>query len=123
MIDIRALEFAYPDSGFRLDIPSFALRDVETGEPIDWALLEYQTHGGVQALVRDLNRLYRELPALHRHNFEQQGFEWIDYHDADHSVLSLIRHGSGQALVCLFNFTPVPRQGYRVADGDQNPLP
>jgi 1,4-alpha-glucan branching enzyme len=51
---------------------------------------------------------------LHQHDFEQQGFEWIDCHDADNSVLSLVRRGNGQLLVCLFNFTPVPRQGYRV---------
>ena len=81
---------------------------------IDWPLLSHATHRGVQSLVRDLNRLYRELPALHRHDFEQQGFEWIDCHDSDHSVLSLIRHGGDQSLVCLFNFTPVPRKGYRI---------
>ncbi|MGD1983797.1 MAG: 1,4-alpha-glucan branching protein GlgB [Chromatiaceae bacterium] len=83
-------------------------------EPIDWALLDFDTHRGIQSLVRDLNRLYRELPPLHQHDFEQQGFEWIDCHDADNSVLSLVRRGNGQLLVCLFNFTPVPRQGYRV---------
>jgi 1,4-alpha-glucan branching enzyme len=84
------------------------------GEAIDWPLLEHANHQGVYALIRDLNRLYRDLPALHRHDFEHQGFEWIDCHDADHSILSMIRHGEGQALVCLFNFTPVPREGYRV---------
>ncbi len=83
-------------------------------EALDWALLEHDSHHGILALIRDLNRLYRTLPALHRHDFEQQGFEWIDCHDADHSVLSLIRHGDGQALVCVFNFTPVPREVYRV---------
>jgi 1,4-alpha-glucan branching enzyme len=89
-------------------------------EAIDWPLLSHATHRGVQALLRDLNHLYRDLPALHRHDFEHQGFEWIDCHDSDHSILSLIRHGADQSLVCLFNFTPVPRKGYRVglpADG------
>jgi 1,4-alpha-glucan branching enzyme len=83
-------------------------------EELDWALLEHANHRGMQTLVRDLNHLYRELPALHRHDFEQQGFEWIDCHDSEHSILSLIRHGDGQSLVCLFNFTPVPREDYRV---------
>ena len=83
-------------------------------EELDWALLEHANHRGVHTLVHDLNRLYRELPALHRHDFEQQGFEWIDCHDSEHSILSLIRHGDGQSLVCLFNFTPVPREGFRV---------
>jgi len=83
-------------------------------EALDWPLLEHATHRGVQSLVRDLNRLYRELPALHQHDFDQQGFEWIDCHDSDHSILSFIRHADGQSLVCLFNFTPVPREDYRV---------
>ncbi len=84
------------------------------GESLDWPLLEHDSHRGVHTLVRDLNNLYRSLPALHRHDFEQQGFEWIDCHDADHSVLSLIRHGDGQSVVCVFNFTPVPREKQRV---------
>jgi len=83
-------------------------------EALDWPLLEKASHQGIQALVRDLNRLYRELTALHRYDFEQQGFEWIDCHDSDHSVLSLMRHGDDQSIVCLFNFTPVPREDYRV---------
>ena len=83
-------------------------------EALDWALLEHATHRGIHDLIRDLNRLYRELPALHHHDFEQQGFEWIDCHDSENSVLSLIRHGAGQSLVCVFNFTPVPRNAYRI---------
>lgn len=83
-------------------------------EALDWPLLEHANHAGVHHLMRDLNRLYRTLPALHRHDFEQQGFEWIDCHDSERSVLSLIRHGGGESLVCLFNFTPVPRPAYRI---------
>ncbi|MCG6965233.1 MAG: 1,4-alpha-glucan branching protein GlgB [Chromatiaceae bacterium] len=83
-------------------------------EALDWPLLEHANHRAVHALVRDLNHLYRELPALHRYDFEQQGFEWIDCHDSDHSVLSLIRRGDGSSVVCLFNFTPVPREAHRV---------
>ncbi|MGB5568993.1 MAG: 1,4-alpha-glucan branching protein GlgB [Sedimenticolaceae bacterium] len=83
-------------------------------EQLDWPLLEHDSHRGIHALVRDLNHLYRDQPALHRHDFEHQGFEWIDCHDDARSILALIRHGSGQSLVCLFNFTPVPRDDYRV---------
>ena len=83
-------------------------------EALDWPLLDQTMHRGVRDLVRDLNRLYRGLPALHQHDFEQQGFEWIDCHDSENSVLSLIRKGGGQAVACLFNFTPVPREAYRV---------
>jgi 1,4-alpha-glucan branching enzyme len=83
-------------------------------EALDWPLLEHGYHHGVHSLVRDLNRLYREFPALHAHDFEQHGFEWIDCHDSENSVLSLIRSGGGQSVVCLLNFTPVPREAYRV---------
>jgi len=84
------------------------------GEALDWPLLTDGQHRGIHSLVCDLNRLYRDLPALHRHDFEHQGFEWIDCHDSEYSTLALIRHGGGQSLVCLFNFTPVPRADYRV---------
>ncbi|MCB1772283.1 MAG: 1,4-alpha-glucan branching protein GlgB [Gammaproteobacteria bacterium] len=79
-------------------------------EALDWPLLDNENHAGIHRLVRDLNSLYRELPALHRHDFESQGFEWIDCNDSDRSTLSYIRHGDGQTLVCVLNFTPVPRE-------------
>ena len=79
------------------------------GGELDWPLLEAPLHAGVHRLVRDLNTLYRALPALHRHDFDSQGFEWIDCQDAERSILALIRQGDGQQLVCLLNFTPVRR--------------
>jgi len=69
---------------------------------------------GVQNLVRDLNRLYREEPALHRHEFEFSGFDWIDCHDAAQSVISYQRRAEHSALITAFNFTPVVRTGYRL---------
>jgi 1,4-alpha-glucan branching enzyme len=83
-------------------------------EALDWPLLEHDSHAGIHRLVRDLNRLYRELPALHRHDFEAQGFEWIDCNDSDRSILSYIRYGDNQVLVCVLNFTPVPREAVTV---------
>jgi len=70
----------------------------------------------VQRFVRDLNRLYRESPALHEVDFRPEGFEWIDFRDVDNSVVSLLRRGKdpSDCMVCVFNFTPVPREGYRV---------
>ncbi len=82
---------------------------------LDWHLLQDVRHAGVQRWVRDLNRLYRWEPALHELDCEPAGFEWIDPDDSDHSVLSFLRksrHGRVVAVVC--NFTPVPREGYRV---------
>jgi len=84
------------------------------GEALDWPLLDNENHAGIYRLVRDLNRLYRDLPALYRHDFESQGFEWIDCNDSDRSILSFIRRGDGQTLVCVLNFTPVPRKSVAV---------
>ncbi len=83
---------------------------------LDWDLLERPRHSGVQLWVRDLNRLYASEPALHELDFEPEGFDWIDCHDADHSVVSLVRRGkrAGDDLVAAFNFTSVPRYGYLV---------
>ena len=81
---------------------------------IRWDLLQYDYHRGMQTLVRDLNHLYRENPALHRNEFGYEGFSWIDCHDASQSVLSYRRIADGRELVVLLNFTPVPRENYRV---------
>ncbi len=89
-------------------------------QSIDWHLLEYAPHGGVQALVRDLNRLYREVPAFHEVDFDGSGFEWIDWNDSDNSILSWVRRDHhGGHIVCIVNLTPVVREGYRcgVPDG------
>jgi 1,4-alpha-glucan branching enzyme len=86
-------------------------------ESLPWHLLDQGPyHGGVQRLVADLNRLYRETPALYEIDFEPAGFEWIDCHDAEQSALSFVRHGRDprNLMVCVCNFTPVPRRGYRV---------
>lgn len=83
---------------------------------LDWHLLSDPDHAGVQALVRDLNRLYRSLPALHALDCEAAGFQWIDCHDQDNSVISFLRRGEHPAdvVVAVCNFTPVVRQGYRI---------
>jgi 1,4-alpha-glucan branching enzyme len=81
---------------------------------LDWYVLDYPYHRGMRALVADLNRLYRETPALHRLDFEWPGFEWIDCHDAAQSVLSFLRQGNDDEVVVVLNFTPMPREGYRI---------
>jgi 1,4-alpha-glucan branching enzyme len=83
---------------------------------LDWHLLDDQMHRGVQTLVRDLNRLYRELPALHQRDGESEGFEWLELHDSQQSVLVFMRRAAEAApeVVVACNFTPVPRLGYRV---------
>ena len=83
---------------------------------VDWHLLDYPEHAGVQALVRALNDIYRREPALWEQDFDWTGFRWIDPNDADNSVLSFLRFpvSSGRAIACVANLTPVPRPGYRV---------
>jgi 1,4-alpha-glucan branching enzyme len=83
---------------------------------LDWHLLDSPLHAGLQRWVADLNRLYREEPALHRQEFTPDGFRWIDCNDHLQSTLSLIRFGGerGEELIGVFNFTPVPRHNYRV---------
>jgi 1,4-alpha-glucan branching enzyme len=80
----------------------------------DWAALGDPRHAGVKRLVGDLNRLYRELPALHRHDFDGEGFAWIDCDDQDQSVLAFQRRAGDAFVVVVHNFTPVVREGYRV---------
>ena len=82
---------------------------------LDWHLLDYAPHQGVQALVRDLNRLYRATPALYERDFVEEGFEWLDWEDRDNSILAWIRRDHhGGYVVCISNFTPVVRERYRL---------
>ncbi len=85
-------------------------------DSLDWDLLDLVPHAGVQRWVADLNRLYRDEPALHELDCSPGGFEWVDCHDADSSVVSLIRKGRSPDSIVLvvLNFTPVPRFNYRV---------
>jgi 1,4-alpha-glucan branching enzyme len=83
-------------------------------QALDWWMLEYGLHQGVQNLVRDLNQLYHNTPALYHFEFEWQGFEWIDCHDAEQSILSYIRKDDDDFVAVILNFTPVPRYDYRI---------
>jgi 1,4-alpha-glucan branching enzyme len=83
---------------------------------LDWHLLSDPNHHGLQALVRDLNHCYRAVPALHQHDCEAQGFEWIDGGDHERSMISFLRRGQDPAAiaVAVSNFTPVPRPNCRI---------
>ena len=87
-------------------------REWNHGAGLDWHLLEYPQHRGVQSLIRDLNRLYRSEPALHVHDCDPAGFQWIEANAAAESIYSYIRRGrdGDPALVILANFTPVARR-------------
>jgi 1,4-alpha-glucan branching enzyme len=82
---------------------------------LDWHLLDDPMHRGVQAVLRDLNHLYRDLPALHELDCEAEGFEWLELHDSEQSVLAFLRRAAdGSVAVVVCNLTPVPREGYRI---------
>jgi 1,4-alpha-glucan branching enzyme len=85
-------------------------------ESLHWHLLDYPLHATLQRWVEDLNRTYRQEPALHQLDFDPAGFEWIDCNDSLHSVLSLMRKGRSAEdnLIIVCNFTPMPRHNYRV---------
>lgn len=83
-------------------------------QSLDWHLLENASHQGIQNLVRDLNNVYRDTAALHELDFSSEGFEWIDWQDADSSVLCWLRRAAdGDFVICISNFTPLVRKGYR----------
>ena len=83
---------------------------------LDWHLLQYPLHSGVQQLVRDLNRIYREIPALHQLDNDGQGFEWVDVDNRDHSILAFLRRGlpGVRPALVVVNLTPTPHHSYRV---------
>jgi len=83
-------------------------------EQLPWHLAGDPRHGGMQRLVADLNRLYRDLPALHRLDFDGSGFGWLRWDDAEHSLLTYLRRAGDDVAVVALNFTPVPRTGYRL---------
>jgi len=90
-------------------------REWNHDQSLDWHLLDHAPHRQMQQWVRDLNRLYREEPALHVTDSSAEGFEWVDTGDAANSVISFLRRaGGGTTILAVCNFTPVPRANYRV---------
>ncbi len=85
-------------------------------ESLDWHLLDYPPHQGLHRWVADLNHFYRTAPAMHEGDFDPAGFAWVDGGDADHSAFTWLRiaPGSGQTILCVFNFTPEVYHNYRI---------
>ena len=92
------------------------VREWSHDRSLDWHLLDDPLHAGMQRLVRDLNQLYTATPALHELDCTPAGFEWIDQHDAVHSVLSFIRRGNDSKTfnLVICNFTPAVQTAYRI---------
>jgi len=83
-------------------------------QQLDWYVLDYPHHQGIQSLIRDLNRLYRDNATLYRFDFESQGFEWLDCHDSEQSVIAYLRRDGDDFVIVVLNFTPVIREHYRI---------
>src|SRR5690606_36750803 len=83
---------------------------------LDWHLMQYPLHQGVQRQVKDLNQFYKSETALYCHSFEHRGFQWIDYGDRENSVIAFQRHGDKKEdfLIVVCNFIPAVRQHYCV---------
>ena len=113
---LYAYQFTHPGKKLLFMGTEFAQgREWNSAGVLDWYVLEYPLHAGMQRLVRDLNHLYQSSPALYHHEFEWQGFEWIDCHDAQQSIISYLRKGpNDETMVVVLNLTPVPRDGYRI---------
>jgi 1,4-alpha-glucan branching enzyme len=83
---------------------------------LDWHQLDHEPHRGVQRLIRDLNHLYRSLPALHERDCDPDGFQWLVADDVSQSVFAWLRRGEADDSFCIMvaNFTPEVRRGYRI---------
>lgn len=85
-------------------------------QSLDWHLLQYPFHKGIQTVITELNALYKSQPALYEKQFSPEGFEWINYSDHENAVMTYIRKGndSKNDLIVICNFTPVARENYRI---------
>jgi len=111
------LGYMYTHPGKKLlfmgtELASWDEWDIERG--LDWGLAQDPIRKNFQQYMVDIGALYLKYPALWERDLEPDGFSWIDCNDADNSVLSYIRHGKKDHLVCVLNFTSVPRYGYRL---------
>jgi len=86
---------------------------------LDWIVAGMDKHAGLRNLIKDLNILYRENPALHAHDFQPEGFQWITCEDHENSILVFIRRSKYESIICAFNFTPVPRENYVIGVPEQ----
>ena len=111
-----AFMWGYPGKKLLFMGQEFAqAREWSEARALDWELLDAPAHEGVRSLVRDLNRLYRDRPALHARDCEGDGFAWLVADDAANSVFAWLRRAPGEAPVAVVsNFTPVPRHDYRL---------
>ncbi|MDC9725416.1 MAG: 1,4-alpha-glucan branching protein GlgB [Gammaproteobacteria bacterium] len=116
---LYTLMFTYPGKKLLFMGSEFAQgTEWNCEKALDWYVTDYPLHKGMQTLVGDLNKLYTSTPALYRHEFDPHGFEWLDCNDREQSILSYIRKNDDDYVISIFNFTPVPREQYRIGVPD-----
>ncbi|MFT5132561.1 MAG: 1,4-alpha-glucan branching enzyme [Gammaproteobacteria bacterium] len=116
---LYAYMFSYPGKKLLFMGDEFAQwQEWDHDKSLDWGLLNYPLHAGIRTLLSDLNNLYKTYTALYYHDFDSEGFEWIDCHDAPQSTISYIRKCGDEKIIVILNFTPVPRHGYRLGVED-----
>ena len=114
---LYAYQYAFPGKKLLFMGCEFGQRsEWNHDRPLEWQALLYPPHKRIQELVAHLNQVYRDRPALHALDHVGDGFSWLDYNDADDSVISFARHDGNPEndVVCVFNFTPLVRQDYRI---------
>ncbi|MFM7272961.1 MAG: 1,4-alpha-glucan branching protein GlgB, partial [Gammaproteobacteria bacterium] len=112
---LYAWQFSYPGAKLLFMGGEFAqAREWSHARAIDWERLQEPAGAGIHALLRDLNGIYRSHRALHARDFEAEGFEWLDCHDAARSIVAYLRRDGDACCAVVLNFTPLPRAGYRL---------
>jgi 1,4-alpha-glucan branching enzyme len=118
--NLRALfAFMFAHPGKKLHFMGMELgqwREWDHDSSIDWHLLDFEPHRGLQFFIKDLNSIYRRFPALYENDFSGEGFRWIDANDSAHSVFSFVRYGKDKKnpVLVVANLTPIPRSNYRL---------
>ncbi len=118
--NVRAfLAYMYAHPGKKLLFMGSEIGQYEewnSSSSVRWELLNFEYHRKLQTTVRELNRFYRSEPALYEVDFSYQGFDWVDFHDVENSIIAFLRWSEGRKQFILFacNFTPMPRKHYRL---------
>ena len=118
---LYGLMYGFPGKKLLFMGGEFAQRNEWNHEQsLDWHLTQFPPHAGMQKWISDLNRIYRKESALHQVDFHYSGFEWIDFHDKASSVITFMRKSNDgkDKVIIVCNFTPVPRQNYRIGVPD-----
>ena len=112
---LYTLMFTYPGKKLLFMGCEFAQgTEWSVNRDLDWYVLDYAQHRGIQTLVKDLNTLYANHSALYQFDFDHHGFEWIDCHDYQQSIISYRRKSASEEFIVILNFTPVIRENYRI---------